>query len=49
LAFDWREFLDLARELSDRTDEASQRTAISRAYFAALGAARGMLSSEVRG
>src|SRR5580693_3490975 len=32
-AFDWSKYLDLAMELQTRTDEASLRTAISRAYY----------------
>ena len=32
-AFDWAEFLTLANELSGHVDEASHRTAISRAYY----------------
>jgi hypothetical protein len=31
--FDWSKYLDLATELQTRTDEASLRTAISRAYY----------------
>lgn len=31
--FDWSGYLDLAQELQKRTDEASLRTAISRAYY----------------
>jgi len=33
MAFDWLEFLKLAEQLSGNTDEASQRSAISRAYY----------------
>jgi len=32
-SFDWSEYLRLARDLSANADEASQRTAISRAYY----------------
>jgi hypothetical protein len=32
-AFDWNEYLRLALELQKRSDEASLRTAISRAYY----------------
>jgi len=32
--FDWRRFVDLADVLRTTNDEAAQRTAISRAYFA---------------
>lgn len=42
--FAWSAFLDLAVELALRTgDEAAARTAISRAYYAAFGTARGFL------
>jgi len=33
MPFDWNNFLTLAEELATKTDEASQRTAISRAYY----------------
>ncbi len=33
MAFDWNQFLALAEELADRADDASKRTAISRAYY----------------
>ena len=33
MPFDWNEFLTLARELAAKTDDASKRTAISRAYY----------------
>lgn len=33
MSFDWKEYLTLAQELSARADEASKRTAISRAYY----------------
>lgn len=34
MPFDWNEFLTLAEELALRNDEASKRSAISRAYYA---------------
>lgn len=37
--FDWNEYLNLATILSTNGDEASQRTAISRAYYAVFNAA----------
>ena len=46
MPWQWSEFIDLARELAERSDEASQRTAISRAYYAAFGVARALLISE---
>ena len=46
MAFDWSEFLDLAAELADRSEEAALRSAISRSYYAALGKARELLESE---
>lgn len=33
MAFDWLEFLELAKKLSHMTDEASLRTAVSRSYY----------------
>ena len=46
MAFDWTEFLTLAKELSQRSDEAALRSAISRAYYAAFGKARAFLEAE---
>jgi hypothetical protein len=39
MGFDWADFLTLAKELAKRTEESAQRTAISRAYYAAYGIA----------
>jgi hypothetical protein len=33
-AFDWRSYLDVAKSLATAADEASQRSAVSRAYYA---------------
>ncbi|HEX5484251.1 MAG TPA: hypothetical protein VFZ08_16660 [Terriglobia bacterium] len=33
MAFDWHDFLSLAQQLAGGADEASKRTAISRAYY----------------
>ena len=33
MAFDWNNYLTLAEQLATRPDEASKRTAISRAYY----------------
>ena len=38
--FAWSEYLTLAQHLAQQEDEASQRTAISRAYYAAFHVAR---------
>jgi len=40
LTFDWPDYLVLARRLCDGDTEADQRTAISRAYYAAFHVAR---------
>jgi uncharacterized protein (UPF0332 family) len=40
VSFSWKDYLDLARELSHKAGEASARSAISRAYYAAYQAAR---------
>lgn len=39
MAFDWNEFLSLAQQLARSTDEASKRTAISRAYYCVFNVA----------
>lgn len=44
--FDWSEFVTLARDLAQRHDEASQRSAVSRAYYAAFCSARNQLRQE---
>jgi uncharacterized protein (UPF0332 family) len=36
MSFDWREYLELAEELSERSEEACWRSAISRAYYSAF-------------
>ena len=46
MAFDWAEFLALARALAQRREEAALRSAISRAYYAAFGKARAFLEAE---
>ena len=47
--FDWGDYLALAEELAARGgDEAAQRSAISRAYYAALGRASDLLRAEGR-
>lgn len=40
MSFDWRDYLKLSDELAKRTDEASWRSSISRAYFGAWCIAR---------
>lgn len=44
--FAWSRYLELAKELALRTDEASLRSAISRAYYAAYCTARNALRSR---
>ena len=39
-AFDWSQYLVLARDLGSRSEEAALRSAISRAYYAAYNTAR---------
>ncbi len=49
MAFDWRDYLLLAEDLATRQgDEAAARSAISRAYYAALGRAAEVLRGEGR-
>ncbi|RLA98419.1 MAG: hypothetical protein DRG83_14520 [Deltaproteobacteria bacterium] len=52
MAFDWREFLELAKDLVDRAGtnysaEAANRTAVSRAYYAAFCWARNYAESRL--
>lgn len=42
-AFDWLKFFELASVLAARGDEASQRSAVSRAYYAVFNVARMVL------
>ena len=44
--FDWANYLVLAKELAVRTDEASKRAAVSRAYYAAFGVAYNYVESH---
>src|ERR1043165_5156878 len=46
MAFDWSDYLALAKELAKRTEESAQRTSISRAYYAAYGKACHCLRRE---
>ncbi len=46
MAFDWADYLTLAKELATRDDEAAQRSAMSRAYYAAFHSARSFLRQE---
>lgn len=53
MPFDWREFLALAHDLRGRTgtgysQEASDRTTVSRAYYAAFGCVRAFAESRLR-
>jgi uncharacterized protein (UPF0332 family) len=41
--FDWSSYLDLARELGGRPEQAAQRTSVSRAYYSAFHAASGSI------
>jgi uncharacterized protein (UPF0332 family) len=51
MAFDWRDFLDLAKTLigqgSNYSTEAASRTAVSRAYYAAFCWARNYAESQL--
>ena len=46
MPFDWTEYARLAEELGTRPDEASLRTAISRAYYSVYHQARDYLLAE---
>ena len=48
MPFDWNNFLTLAEELAPRIDEASQRTAISRAYYCVFNLASARAKSKGR-
>jgi uncharacterized protein (UPF0332 family) len=39
MPFDWTKFLTLAQELATRVDDASRRSAVSRAYYSAFNVA----------
>lgn len=45
--FDWNEFLALAQSLATNSDDASIRSAISRAYYSAYNQARIRLPADV--
>jgi uncharacterized protein (UPF0332 family) len=44
--FDWTSYLVVARELAKQPDEGTQRSAISRAYYAIFNKARLLLEGE---
>ncbi len=46
MPFDWTQYLMLAEELAQRTDEAALRSAISRAYYAVYCSAVAVLRRE---
>lgn len=46
MGFNWREFLALAEDLSQRNDEASRRTAVSRSYYYVYHLARKRLEDN---
>jgi uncharacterized protein (UPF0332 family) len=46
MSFDWQLFYELAENLQQNTDEASQRTAISRIYYAVYHRAKNLLETE---
>ena len=46
MPFDWRAYRDLAESLAQQGSEASRRSAISRAYYAAFNVAREFLEWE---
>lgn len=45
--FDWREYYELARMLAGCDDEACERSAISRAYYAAFCGARNAIAGSI--
>ncbi len=44
--FEWTAYLDLAKALGQQPDEASQRSSVSRAYYACFCSARNRLIKE---
>jgi len=46
ITFDWRNYLNLAKELGENTNEAEQRSSISRAYYAAFCSARNYMEEK---
>jgi len=46
IIFDWRNYLVLAQELGENTNEAKQRSSISRAYYAAFCSARNYMKKK---
>lgn len=46
MSFDWKLFYELAENLRQNSDEASQRTAISRVYYATYHRAKFVLENE---
>jgi hypothetical protein len=55
VAFAWRDYLQLARQLAQAGDEPSERTAVGRAYYAVCGTAEerrksdGISTAKVKG
>jgi uncharacterized protein (UPF0332 family) len=47
MPFDWNDFLTLAEELATKLDDASKRTAISRAYYCVFNLASARAESKV--
>ena len=47
MAFDWNDYLALASQLAGKLDEASRRTAISRAYYCVFNLANARAISRV--
>ena len=46
MGFEWSKYLELAEELVQLDDEAALRSAVSRAYYAVYGKARGHLQNK---
>ena len=47
MSFDWNDFLTLAHDLAAKIDDASQRSAISRAYYCVFNLASARAESKV--
>ncbi len=46
MGFDWRKYLELAKELQSRSSEEAQRSSISRAYYAVFCSGRNHLKAK---
>ncbi len=48
MSFDWKEYLNLAKELAKSNDEARLRSAISRAYYSVFCKAKSLFGDKIQ-